>query len=46
MKDATIIVDDLIDLLNDEDVSLANCILAIIKAGEQLKEIANEPERY
>lgn len=39
MKNATIIVEDLTDLLNDEEQSLADCILAIIKAGEQLKEI-------
>lgn len=38
MKNATIIVEDSTDLLNDEDVSLADCVLAIIKAGEQLKE--------
>lgn len=42
MKNATIIVEDLTDLLNDEEQSLADCILAIIKAGEQLKEIINE----
>lgn len=39
MKDATTIVEDLTDLLNDEDVSLADCVLAIIKAGERLGEI-------
>lgn len=39
MKNATVIVENLTDLLNDEDVSFADCVLAVIKAGEQLKEI-------
>lgn len=39
MTDAVNIMEDLTDLLNDEEQSLADCILAIIKAGEQLKEI-------
>ena len=39
MTDAVNIMEDLTDLLNDEEQSLTDCILAIIKAGGQLKEI-------
>lgn len=39
MTDAVNTVENLTDLLNDEEQSLADCVLAIIKAGEQLEEI-------